>query len=264
MTSLQAQQPHSPRRRSRQRPYATHLFQLQVSGGVANLIDFISRFREASLPEINIVSMSVTQADNQGQLTMALQIVTSPYASGHALDNMPTVPPTLDVTATATLLPSATPTATPIPPTATPIPATQTPLPSPTPTFTATFTPTFTETIAPTFTATMAETPVAATDDVIACPGTQPTRFKMGDIAVVHFTGMGALRLLSDPNGSVMSTRTQAYDKQRLEIIAGPVCANQSYYWYIRNLSQNNALGWVAEGRGEERWLCPEAEPECS
>ena len=273
VTSLQAQQPAQPAQPGQSAngadvaPYSANLFQLQVTGGVANLIDFISRFREASLPSVNIVSMSVAQIDNEAQLTMALQIYTSPYASGQALNNMPTLPQTADAGApTATLTPippTATPTATStdIPPTATPVPPTFTATPSATPTFTATFVPTFTETLAPTFTATPNSGP---TQEVVVCAGAQPTRFKMGDIAVVHFTTLGALRLLSDPNGSVMSTRTQAYDKQRLEIIAGPVCANSSYYWYVRNLSQDNALGWAAEGKGGERWLCPETDPICS
>ncbi len=98
---------------------------------------------------------------------------------------------------------------------------------------------------------------------MIPCEGAQPTLFQPGDIAIVDFNGLGALRVLADPNGSIVSTRTQAYDNQSLEIIAGPVCANHMYYWYIRNLSQNNALGWVAEGQGDQRYLCPEDDPEC-
>ena len=73
----------------------------------------------------------------------------------------------------------------------------------------------------------------------------------------------GALRVLSDPNGGVSNTRTQAYDNNQLEIIAGPVCANNSLYWYIRNVSLGNSLGWVAEGQDEQRWLCTVDDPDC-
>jgi hypothetical protein len=48
-----------------------------------------------------------------------------------------------------------------------------------------------------------------------------------------------------------------------LEIIAGPVCANNSLYWYVSNLSLGSALGWVAEGQGEQRWLCTVDDPDC-
>lgn len=234
-------------------PYETLLYQVQVAGAVSNLIDFIAHFKEASLPAVNIVSMSALGGADQTTLTMMLQFYTSQYASGQILSVYPTPDP---------ILPSPTPTEMPtlavVPPTEAPPTATYTPspvLPSPTPTNTVT------ATLAPT--ATLAADSGAATEDVVVCPGAPPTLFKPGDFAIVDFNDLGALRVLSDPNAPVTSTRTQAYDNHRLEIITGPVCANATYYWYVRNLSQDDALGWVAEGRGEDRWLCPEANPEC-
>ncbi len=263
IVNLQAQQPSAAATASAV-PYITTVYQLQVSGGVANLIDFISHFQEASLPGVSITSMSVSNTGSQPQLTMTLLIYTSPYASGKALSQISTAevdPPDSTPTPTGTVPPSAAALLTVV--------ASATLLPSPTPTSTPTSTATFTATLSPTLTSTLTPslaptfTPTRAVTTV-SCPGALPTLFKVGDIAVVHFSGLGALRVLSDPNGPVMSTRTQAYDQQRLLIISGPVCVNSTQYWYIRNLSHNNDLGWVGEGQNDERWLCPESDPKCS
>ncbi len=233
-------------------PYEAALYQVQVAGSVSNLVDFVAHFKEASLPAVNIVSMSALSNTDPTTLTMMLQFYTSPYASGAALNGYPTPVP---------ITPSPTPTATLVLPTATQPEITYTPSPippTPTPTNTVTIEPYLTPTLIPTL-----DTAGALTEEVINCPGAAATLLQVGDIAVVDFNEMGALRVLADPNGPITSTRTQAYDNQRLEIITGPVCANSSYYWYVRNLSLGDSLGWVAEGRGEERWLCPEANPEC-
>ncbi len=268
VVNLQAQQPAADSAAdisAAQPPYEIRQYQLQVGGGVANLIDFLANFQDASLPSVNIVSMDVTQNNDQALLTMNLLIYTSPYASGHALDPMPTpLPPTPTDEPTATPLPTIPPTETPVEIAVvnTPIPPTATPLPSATPTASITPSPTLppSATLQPTPTRPPSATPAAS---VIPCDGAPPTLFQPGDIAVVDFNGLGALRLLADPNGNIASTRTQAYDNQSLEIVAGPVCANHMYYWYVRNLSQNNALGWVAEAQGDQRYLCPEDDPEC-
>jgi hypothetical protein len=131
-----------------------------------------------------------------------------------------------------------------------------------TPTQTATPLPTALPTLAPAQSTPLA-TPTLP-DPAVACPGAPPSLFKIGDTAVVDFNDLGALRVLADPGTSVMTTRTQAYDNHRLQIIAGPVCERQAYYWYIRNLSQEDALGWVAEAMGNERYLCPVENPECA
>lgn len=255
VTNLQAQQPAQQRAQT-DTPYETSLYQLQVTGGVANLIDFVARFQEASLPSVNIVSMAITRSNDQALLTMGLLIYTSPYASGGALDQFPTPLPTLVPSATATFTltpsPTLTPTATASPtnipevviPTATETP-TEIP-PSSTPT--VTLTPSLTPTPAPTR---------------VDCPGAPASIFNEGDIAIVHFNELGALRLLSDPNATVLSTRTQAYDNDRLEIIAGPVCGSGKLYWYVRNTTRGNALGWAAEAEGSDRYMCPEANQEC-
>jgi hypothetical protein len=239
-------------------PYETAVYQLEVSGGVANLLDFVSRFQEASLPSVNIISMTVAPSNDQTVLTMGLLIYTSPFASGRALDQFPTPLPTLVPSATPTFTVTPSPTMTPSPTVPTEvviIPTnTQTPIP-PTPTE---IPPTATPTI--TLTPSLTPTPLPTRVD---CPGAPASEFKEGDIAIVHFNGLGALRLLSDPNATVLSTRTQAYDNDRLEIIAGPVCGTEKIYWYVRNTTRGNALGWAAEGEESERYMCPEANPEC-
>ncbi len=232
-------------------PYRTTVYQVQMSGGISNFIDFISHFREASLPGVSIVNINIARAQTDSVLTMSLLIYTSPYASGSALTQLPTVEA---ITPTATPSPTLSPS-----PTATTRRSNVTPQAQPSPT--STLTPTLIPTATFTPTATLSPTPL---ETAVTCTGAEPTMFKVGDIAIVHFNELGALRVLADPNGPIMSTRTQAYDNQRLEIVAGPVCANSSFYWYIRNLSHDDDLGWVAEGKGGERWLCPEADPECT
>jgi hypothetical protein len=244
--------------------YEALLYQVQVDGGTSNLIDFLAHFKEASLPAVQIVSMSAVPNGSTTTLRMNVQFYTSPFASGQALAGFPTPEPIIPSdTPTATFTPTETPTETAIPPTIVPPTATFTPSPlppSPTPTHSLTPLPAPTDVLP----ATAVTNIVASTEEVVLCPGAPPTLFRQGDLAVVHFVGLGALRVLSDPNAPATSTRTQAYDNQVLDIIAGPVCANQMYYWYIRNTSAGNALGWVSEGQGTERWLCPQADPECA
>lgn len=262
IVNLQAQQPVQPVQPTGPRAtpivittaYETTIMQLQVVGAVANLIDFVAHVREASLPSVNIETMNVVRTGDQATLTMVLLLYTSPYASGEVLSQIPSPGPSPTPTDTPT--PTLTPTETPIVPTETPFTPSATPTETPTLTLTPSETPDE-PTPMPTFTAQPSPT-------TVECPGAPPTLFSPGDTAVVDFNGLGALRVFSDPNGNVLSTRTQAYDNHVLEIVAGPVCVNNTYYWYIRNLSQNNALGWVAEAQGGERWLCPQTDPECA
>lgn len=259
VVNLQSQQPTpaTPAPGAASLPYETMTLQIQVTGGVANLIDFIAHFKEASLAAVTIQNVAITR--NAGETSMALTMViyTSRYASGEVLNQLPTSTPTIA---------------------ATPDTPTPTETPSPTATFTATATATltptpsqtFTPTLSPTITLTLTEgtepptlTPLP-TEALIACPGAPASLFHIGDVAIVDFNDVGALRVLADPNGDIMATRTQAYDNQQLEIIAGPVCIRNSYYWYIRNVSQNNAQGWVAEATTDQRFLCPAANPECT
>lgn len=255
--NLQSQQPDPAVQSPGSPPYETTVLQLQVTGGVANLIDFIAHIREATLPGVSIQSVNVNRTEGETSLTMTIFIYTSPFASGEVLNSLPTSTPTLEPTpstATPTETPSVTPTVTRTPtPTATLVP----------PTATATFTPTLSLTMTPEGTIAPTVTP-SPTEPIIECPGAPESLFRVGDVAVVDFNGLGALRVMSDPNGSVNATRTQAYDNQQLEIIAGPVCARSTYYWYIRNTSLDNTLGWVAEAITEQRFLCPVSNPECT
>ncbi len=254
VTNLQAQQTSQAQAPNATAPaYETSAYQLQVTGGVANLIDFISHFQEASLPSVNIASMTITRSGDQAIMTMGLLIYTSRYASGDALSQIPTSLPTLVPTNTRT--PTPTPTDTPTP--------AETPVTQVAIVPTATFTITPSLTLTPTLSPTPSRTPTPA-PTLVNCPGAPPSQFHEGDIAIVHFEGLGALRLLSDPNGSVMGTRTQAYNNDRLEIVTGPVCGNGALYWYVRNTTRDDALGWAAEAKGSDRWMCPVSNPTCS
>lgn len=247
VVNLQAQQPTDAAPSADTAPYEVTTMQLQVVGGVANLIDFIAHFREASLPGVSLENLNVTRTEGETTLTMNVRIYTSQFASGDVLSQLPSPTPTLEPSA---VIPTATPTPT----------ETATPTPTLTPTFTLTPTPTPEPTVG-----TEAPTPVPPTlEPIIDCPGAPPSLLRVGDIAVVDFNELGALRLLADPNGGVMSTRTQAYDNHVLEIVAGPVCVTSAYYWYVQNLSNNGTLGWAAEAAGDERYMCPEINPECA
>jgi hypothetical protein len=100
------------------------------------------------------------------------------------------------------------------------------------------------------------------TDD---CPGAPSTLFKVGDTAVVDFTGLGALKILPEVSPKPVSALAQAYDNDQLHILAGPACGTwrQSgvWYWYVEH---DGVKGWVAEAAADDRWLCPLSNSECS
>ncbi|MCA9973985.1 MAG: hypothetical protein KC425_27425, partial [Anaerolineales bacterium] len=60
-------------------------FALQVNGRIPQLIGFIGRFQESTLPTVNLTDVSVTQLDAGAALSLVLRLYTSPIASGEAL-----------------------------------------------------------------------------------------------------------------------------------------------------------------------------------
>ncbi|HUN05338.1 MAG TPA: hypothetical protein PLQ56_01995 [Aggregatilineales bacterium] len=233
--------------------YRVTVFQVQIQGNIDDLIEYLTLFREASHPGIQIQSVRAAPAPEGQILTLTLLIYSSSAAPGDALarflQNAPTLPPT--ATLSEPFETQATPAPTAVD--STPQPTLVVPSPIP-PTTVAQATP-----------LSVFQSAISAeAAPVEECAGAPTTLFNVGSIAVVDFNDIGALRVLADPSGSVQTTRTQAYDNHRLEILAGPVCANETYYWYVRNLTQGGALGWVAEASGGDRWLCPESNPECA
>ncbi len=93
------------------------------------------------------------------------------------------------------------------------------------------------------------------------CGGRQ-TLFVVGDTAVVDFNSQGALRLLQDYAADRMVTVALAYDNTRLQLLEGPVCYAEQWYWRSRH--PGGLVGWAAESSREFRWLCPLSDPECT
>jgi Tol biopolymer transport system component/heme/copper-type cytochrome/quinol oxidase subunit 2 len=88
-------------------------------------------------------------------------------------------------------------------------------------------------------------------------------RFAVGDEAIVDFNRTGALRIVTDPDGSVQTTLAQAYDDNRLVIQDLPVCYDDiQYYWIFYPYA--NVYGWVAEtDTNLDPYLCTPSQPEC-
>lgn len=221
-------------------PFNQRVFRLQVDGEVPRLMAFVSSIREATLPTVAISNLDLrTGGREEDTLTMELVLYTSPFSSGDVLATVPEM-----------VMPTAVPTATP--------PGGET------------IVNTSAETLVPTLAVLITEAPLVTptTVPLIAidrsCPGAPPTVFRVGDSAVVDFNNQGALRLLARVSGPI-DTVSQAYDNQTLQILDGPVCGEWQglnvWYWYVDN---GEFAGWAAEVTGEDRFLCPADDPECS
>ncbi|MBI5671454.1 MAG: type 4a pilus biogenesis protein PilO [Chloroflexi bacterium] len=115
ISNLQAQQ---PAQQVINGAYDARLFRLQVLGTVPQLMNFIVRASEASLPTVNISNLSLKQDVENIILVMDVSIHTSEHASGEAFANLPT-----PIVMTPAIVMGATPVpgATPLPPTPTPV-----------------------------------------------------------------------------------------------------------------------------------------------
>jgi Bacterial SH3 domain len=95
----------------------------------------------------------------------------------------------------------------------------------------------------------------AQSDNVPACPGTLPSRLSVGINAEVTTSGMAPqLSLRAQPNMSAEKAHVIAAGRD-LVILDGPVCADNSYWWYIR--SEQGFEGWAREGDNEDYWIDP-------
>ncbi|MFN8528040.1 MAG: hypothetical protein U0670_05465 [Anaerolineae bacterium] len=265
-------------------------YAVQVQGPFRNLMTFVALFRWAQVPSVSIVNMNIQGDDSEATLSMTLYTYQSAYASGSAFDPSWLVVPTLEPsmtpfpTRTPTETPTVTPTVTPTTtatatPTFTPA-STDTvqpvPLPTETPALELTVSAALTQTLAslPTVTgaAVLPETAAegatqtaAAIGGSSACSGVLQSLLAPGQTAVVDFNDTGALRIMSWIRQGASDTLVQAYDNDRLSILAGPVCGDwgglPTWYWYVEFAG---VRGWAAEGTTEERWLCPSDTPECA
>lgn len=98
-------------------------------------------------------------------------------------------------------------------------------------------------------------TPTLDSADIPICPGTQPSRLQVGMTAEVTRSGMAPqLSLRSQPSMSAEKVHVIAAGR-KITILQGPVCADGSYWWYIR--SEQGFEGWAREGDNEDYWIDP-------
>lgn len=69
--------------------YGIRRFHVQVDGEFALLINFMIRFREASVPTVTISDLIIQQGENLASLTMTIELYTSPFAAGDVFANLP-------------------------------------------------------------------------------------------------------------------------------------------------------------------------------
>jgi len=103
--------------------YDVTKFRLQADGAFPDLMDFLSRIKEAALESFMMTNVNITEGEEQHTLSMDITLYTSPYSSGAVVQPtavaIPTGTPVLTPVATApgTLVPTplATATGTPVP-----------------------------------------------------------------------------------------------------------------------------------------------------
>lgn len=97
--------------------------------------------------------------------------------------------------------------------------------------------------------------PATSIPDVLECPGTMVSRLKVGMNAEVTTSGMAPqLSLRAQPSVSAGKIHVIAAGRD-LVILDGPICADNSYWWYIR--SEQGFEGWAREGDSEDYWIDP-------
>ena len=102
---------------------------------------------------------------------------------------------------------------------------------------------------------TLPPSPTPDPSNIPACPGTKPTRLQVGMNAEVTTSGMAPqLSLRAEPGMGAGKVHVIAAGRD-LVILRGPVCADESYWWYIR--SEQGFEGWAREGDNEDYWIDP-------
>lgn len=246
ITALRSQTPTQPE--ADQPVYEIRQYRLQVTGAAPNLLDFLVRIREAAVPSVVVNNLALTQAANEHTLMLDLLMYTSPLAGGQVFANLPDSPAIVTTTFTTPEAAAAIPTDTTLIGATTPVFVAAQPTP------------------AVIVTAAAALPPDVPPDTV--CSGAPDSLFQIGDTVVVDFNEIGALRIMARVDSPYIETRAQAYDNQRLTILAGPVCGKYNeenvWYWYVQREGFGDFQGWAAEASPEDRWMCPLANPECS
>ena len=95
----------------------------------------------------------------------------------------------------------------------------------------------------------------SGSSDIPACPGSQPTRLQVGMNAEVTTSGMApqlSLRAGASMSAEKVHVIAAGWD---MVILKGPVCADNSYWWYIR--SEQGFEGWAREADNQDYWIDP-------
>ncbi|MBZ0296212.1 MAG: type 4a pilus biogenesis protein PilO [Anaerolineae bacterium] len=204
--------------------YTTLAFRLQITGDASNLTAFLGQIAEASTPAVVIGNVNLDGTEGQSS---TLTIDLQLYTSPYASGGaLGDLPEIL--------------------------------MPTLEPMDDANTIPVLDETITD---------PALLAVAVTECPGAPPTLFKIGDTVIVDFEDGSSLNVLERARVDQASIPllNRVYDNTQLQIMGGPVCGewkgNKLLYWYVDN---NGIKGWVGEATAQNRWLCPQSEPECS
>jgi serine/threonine-protein kinase len=88
------------------------------------------------------------------------------------------------------------------------------------------------------------------------CPGTRPTRLRVGDRAYVSFDPPDPNRVRLGP-GTQYAVLGQIMPGEYVTILEGPSCANNWTWWRVRSES-SGLTGWTSEGDINDYWLVPQ------
>lgn len=242
IVTLQAQQTSNNRDASDL--YESRGLRLQVVGETPQLMNFVIRIQEATLPGMALDDVNISESNTMDSLVMDVTLYVSTLGDGVAYTNLPQ-----DAIPTP-MMPTFVPT-----PTITPTPGGEAAVP------TVVVTPVPADSGAAEGVAAVSSAPSGD-----ACPGAPESIVHVGDSVIVDFNTDGALRILRTVDGTSSDTLGQAYDNEVLVILDGPVCGSWQgqnlWYWYVDRSGQ--VQGWVAEASPEQRWLCPANNPECA
>lgn len=227
--------------------YNTILFRLQAEGSVTDLMNFMIYSQDLTVPSVSISNFSILENQETPLLSMDLMLHISLNASSSILENINRVE--------LPILPSE-------------------------PLLLASPSPENIEVAMPTDGTTRTDETVPVMDaannelasnpapvDPSSCGSAPLPMFAASDVAIVDFNDGGALNMLSAARtgSQTIEVETVLYDNAHVTLINGPVCGTWEgqdvWYWYV---DYQGLTGWIGEATVEDRYLCPESNPECS
>lgn len=227
--------------------YNTILFRLQAEGSVPNLMNFVIYSQDLTVPTVSVSNFSILENKEVSLLTMDLTLHISLQSSSSILENtnyveLPTPPseplllasPSPEIPEMATTTDVVT------------VPGESIP-------------------VADNANNNLASNP--APIDPSSCGSAPPPMFAVNEVVIVDFNDGGALNMLSAARtgSQEIEIETVLYDNAHMTLINGPICGTWEgldvWYWYV---DYQGLTGWVGEATIDDRYLCPESNPECS